>query len=60
VPSITHYLIVHPTRRTIIHHRRGGEGIETRICVTGPIVMDPPGIVVTAEEIYGPEAAVGA
>jgi Uma2 family endonuclease len=53
VLSIAHYLIVHPTRRTIIHHRRAGDAIETRICVSGPIVMDPPGIMVTAEEIYG-------
>ena len=53
VPSVAHYLIVHPTRRTITHHRRTGEGIETRIIVNGPIAMDPPGIVITAEEIYG-------
>jgi Uma2 family endonuclease len=55
VPSVAHYLIVHPTKRTIIHHRRNGEGIETRIIVNGPIAMDPPGIVITAEEIYGAE-----
>ena len=53
VPSVVHYLIVHPTRRTVTHHRRTGEGIDTRIIVNGPITMDPPGIVVTAEEIYG-------
>ncbi len=55
VPSVMHYLIVHPTRRTVIHHRRMGEGIETRIIVNGPIDMDPPGIVITVEEIYGAE-----
>ena len=53
VPSVAHYLIVHPTRRTVIHHRRTGDGIETPILVNGPIAMDPPGIVVTTEEIYG-------
>jgi Uma2 family endonuclease len=53
VKSVAHYLIVHPTRRTVIHHRRAGEGIETRIIVSGPIAMEPPGIVITAEEIYG-------
>jgi Uma2 family endonuclease len=53
LPSVAHYLIVHPTRRTITHHRRAGAGIETRIIVNGPIPMDPPGIVITAEEIYG-------
>jgi len=53
VPSVAHYLIVHPTRRTVIHHRRTGDGIETRIIVNGPIAMDPPGIIITMEEIYG-------
>ncbi len=52
VPSVAHYLIVHPTRRTVIHHRRSGEGIETRIIANGPIAMDPPGIVITVEEIH--------
>ena len=52
VPSIAHYLIVHPIRRMIIHHRRTETGIETRIIVDGPILMDPPGITITTEEIY--------
>ena len=54
VPSIAHYLIVHPTRRMVIHHRRVQDGIETRLIFAGPIPMDPPGIVVTVEEFYGP------
>jgi Uma2 family endonuclease len=53
VPSVVHYLIVHPTRRSVTHHRRTGDGIETRIIVNGPITMAPPGIVITAEEIFG-------
>jgi Uma2 family endonuclease len=53
VPSVAHYLIVHPTRRTVTHHRRNGDGIDTRIIVNGPITMEPPGIVITVEEIYG-------
>jgi Uma2 family endonuclease len=53
VPSIAHYLIVHPSRRSVIHHRRAGDGIDTRIIASGPISMDPPGIVVTVEELYG-------
>jgi hypothetical protein len=52
VPSVTHYLIVHATRRTVTHHRRTGDGIDTRIIVNGPITMAPPGIVITVEEIY--------
>jgi Uma2 family endonuclease len=53
VPSVAHYLIVHPTRRTVIHHSRTADGIVTRIVGGGPIAMDPPGIVITMEEIYG-------
>jgi Uma2 family endonuclease len=52
VPSIVHYLIVHPTRRVVTHHRRHGASIETRIIVNGPIALDPPGIVITTDEIY--------
>jgi Uma2 family endonuclease len=52
VPSVTHYLIVHATRRTVTHHRRTDDGIDTRIIVNGPIKMAPPGIVITVEEIY--------
>jgi Uma2 family endonuclease len=53
VKSIVHYLIVYPTKRTIIHHRRNGAGIDTRIVASGRIEMDPPGIVITVEEIFG-------
>ena len=52
IPSIAHYLIVHPTRRTVTHHRRTSGGIDTCIIVNGLIVMDPPGIAITVEEIY--------
>ncbi len=53
VPSVAHYLIVHRTRRMMTHHRPTRDGIETRIIVNGSIAMDPPGIVITTEEIYG-------
>ena len=53
VASIAHYLIVHPTRRTITHHRRAGTAINTMVIVNGSITLDPPGIVITVEEIYG-------
>jgi Uma2 family endonuclease len=52
VPSIAHYLIVHPIRRTVTHHRRTGASIETLIIVNGPITLDPPGIFITVEELY--------
>jgi len=53
VPSVAHYLIVHPIRRMVTHHRRTGIGFETLVVVNGPITMDPPGIIVTVEELYG-------
>ena len=53
VPSIAHHLIVHPTRRIVTHHRRAGAGIDTLVVGSGAITLDPPGIVVTVEEIYG-------
>jgi Uma2 family endonuclease len=52
VSSVMHYLIVHPTRRTVIHHRRKDDGIDTHILFSGPIAMNPPGIVITVEELY--------
>ena len=55
VSSVAHYLIVHPTKRIVTHHRRHGAGIETQVLLGGPIAMDPPGMVVTVEELYGGE-----
>jgi Uma2 family endonuclease len=52
VPSVAHYLVVHPTKRVVTHHRRTADGIDTRIVFTGSIAMDPPGITITVEEIY--------
>ena len=53
VPSIAHYLIVHPTRRAVTHHRRTGDGIDTQIIGQRTDRDGPPGIVITVEEIYG-------
>ncbi len=52
VPSIQHYLIVHPTRRTVTHHRRAGSRIETLVILNGSISLDPPGVIVTVEDFY--------
>jgi uncharacterized protein YlxW (UPF0749 family) len=43
---------MHPTRRTVTHHRRLGDRIETRVVSGGAIEMDPPGIVITVDDIY--------
>lgn len=45
LPSVMHYLIVDPKRRTIIHHRRVADDlIETRIAAGGMVDLDPPGL----------------
>ena len=53
VPSVAHYLIVHPTERTVIHHRRVESGsIATQILTGGEIRLDPPGLSLMVEEFY--------
>jgi len=52
VASIQHYLIVSARRREIIHHRRDGEAIVSRVANLGSIHLDPPGIVIDVVDIY--------
>jgi Uma2 family endonuclease len=55
LPSLAHYLILDPERRTAIHHKRGqGEVIETRILMTGPLRLDPPGLEIAVEALFAP------
>jgi Uma2 family endonuclease len=52
VPSIQHYLIVHPTRRVVIHHARGQAGkLSTLIASSGEIDLTPPGMTVPVAEL---------
>lgn len=52
--SMRHYLIVRTDRPTVIHHRRGdGDLIETRIITAGSIDLEPPGIELDLDGIYG-------
>jgi Uma2 family endonuclease len=54
VPSIQHYLIVDLDRRVVIHHRRHtGTDLLTSFCSSGPIRLDPPGITVQTEQLFG-------
>jgi hypothetical protein len=56
LPSVAHYLIVHPAKRSVIHHRRETTGgIATRILSSGKIQLDPPGLSVLVEEFYAAE-----
>jgi Uma2 family endonuclease len=53
LPSVQHYLIIDPTRRVVIHHRRGvGEELITRFRKSGTLQLDPPGLSFTIEEIF--------
>ena len=53
LPSVAHYLIVDPTQPSIIHHSRGtGDMILTRVVTEGQIVLDPPGLEISVDEIY--------
>jgi Uma2 family endonuclease len=55
LPSVRHYLIVDPGRRTVVHHARGEDGaIATRIVPGGTIRLDPPGIGVATEDFFAP------
>jgi Uma2 family endonuclease len=56
VPSIQHYLIVRALRREVIHHRRAGAEIISRVINIGEIVLDPPGITIELADIYPSEA----
>lgn len=56
VPSIQHYLIVRALRREVIHHRRAGAEIISRVINIGDIVLDPPGITIVLADIYPSQA----
>jgi Uma2 family endonuclease len=52
--SLRHYLIVRTDRPTVIHHRRGdADVIETRIVTAGSLELDPPGVTLDLDRIYG-------
>ena len=52
VGSIQHYVIVHPTRPQIVHHRRHSAGIETAIVTGGVLRLDPPGLRLDVTALY--------
>jgi len=54
VPSVMHYLIVEPDQPLIIHHARmQNDAILTRILREGAIRLDPPGLDLPLNDIYG-------
>lgn len=53
LPSLRHYLILDTERRTVIHHRRSTDDlIETRIATSGDLVLDPPGLALSAASLF--------
>jgi Uma2 family endonuclease len=54
VATIRHYLIVHPRKQLIIHHRRDDEGgIQVKIMHDGVLILDPPGISLPIASMFG-------
>ena len=53
VPSVQHYLIVDAERRILVHHARRADEIATRILASGPLRLDPPGLEVRVEDLFG-------
>jgi Uma2 family endonuclease len=53
IASIHHYLVIEQDRRRIVYHGRGASGgLEPRIFREGEVALDPPGIVLTLDELY--------
>ncbi len=55
VPSIQHYLVLHPKQRVVVHHKRHeADEIRTRIMREGVIDLAPPGFSVAVADLFGP------
>ncbi|MDX2265847.1 MAG: Uma2 family endonuclease [Hyphomicrobiales bacterium] len=53
LPSVNHYLVADPDKKLLIHHARGGgDELITRIVTEGALRFDPPGLTITAEDIF--------
>lgn len=54
--SVRHYLIIDLGRRVVLHHRRGDNGlIATAILRQGELLLDPPGVSLVVEDLFGQE-----
>ncbi len=55
VRSIHHYLVLDPTRRVVLHHRRMQDGkVQSAILGAGPLALYPPGITIQVEDLFPP------
>jgi Uma2 family endonuclease len=54
LPSLQHYLQINLKRRALFHHRRQpGGGILSTLLRAGPLTLDPPGITIGVEDLFG-------
>ena len=54
LPSVRHYLIVDTDKRVVIHHHLVEDGrIEFRFLHEGPLTLDPPGLTIEVQDIFG-------
>jgi Uma2 family endonuclease len=52
--SVHHYLYVDPEARKVTHHARAAGGtIVAHTLASGPLRLDPPGLVVEASDLFG-------
>ena len=54
LPSVQHYLQVDPDKRVVIHHRRDGDEIRSRILGSGSLRLHPPGLDLAVDDLLGP------
>jgi Uma2 family endonuclease len=53
LPSLRHYLVVNMKSRSVTHHeRQEGGAIQTRIVKTGPLTLEPPGLVLDVATLF--------
>lgn len=53
VPSLIHYLLIHPVRQFMLHFQRAEKNAPaTRIVFDGLIALEPPGIAIDVDEIF--------
>ena len=54
LPSVRHYLILRTDSRSAIHHARDeGGAIATAIVTEGTLPLDPPGVAIALEAVFG-------
>jgi Uma2 family endonuclease len=54
LPSMSHYLIIDPDKRTVTHHARALDGtISARTFSEGRLRLDPPGLEIEAADLFG-------